>query len=199
MRLGVAPSTTSRSRLRPTRSAWPLIAWSRPNGSDAAWPNSRKSSMKVASLRSSSLAVRAFLRFLQTAARAAASDAVLLLRGESGTGKNVLARWIRANSPRAEAPFVTVNCPALSGDLMTSALFGHRKGRIHRRDRRCGRESPGSRGRDAPARRSGRPDRRRAGATAPVSQRSHVRTPGRSARAAGRRTADRRDEPGPRS
>ena len=48
-----------------------------------------------------------FLRFLQTAARAAASDAVLLLRGESGTGKNVLARWIRANSPRADAPFVT--------------------------------------------------------------------------------------------
>jgi NtrC-family two-component system response regulator AlgB len=39
-----------------------------------------------------------------------------------------LARWIRANSPRASAPFVTVNCPALSGDLMTSALFGHRKG-----------------------------------------------------------------------
>jgi NtrC-family two-component system response regulator AlgB len=70
----------------------------------------------------------AFLRFLQRSARAAASDAVLLLRGESGSGKNVLARWIRANSPRAEAPFVTVNCPALSGDLMTSALFGHRHG-----------------------------------------------------------------------
>jgi NtrC-family two-component system response regulator AlgB len=69
-----------------------------------------------------------FRRFLQTAARAAVSDAAVLLQGESGTGKNVLARWIRANSPRAEAPFVTVNCPALSGDLMTSALFGHRKG-----------------------------------------------------------------------
>jgi NtrC-family two-component system response regulator AlgB len=70
----------------------------------------------------------AFLRFLQTTARAAASDAVLLLRGESGTGKNVLARWIRVNSPRRDAPFVIVNCPALSDDLMTSALFGHRKG-----------------------------------------------------------------------
>jgi len=69
-----------------------------------------------------------FVRFLQTASRAAASDAVVLLRGESGTGKNVLARWIRANSPRAEAPFVSVNCPSLSGDLMTSALFGHCKG-----------------------------------------------------------------------
>jgi two-component system, NtrC family, response regulator AlgB len=69
-----------------------------------------------------------FLRFLPSASRAAASDAVLLLRGESGTGKNVLARWIRANSPRADAPFVSVNAPSLSGDLMTSALFGHRKG-----------------------------------------------------------------------
>ena len=69
-----------------------------------------------------------FLRFLQTTARAAASDAVLLLCGESGTGKNVLARWIRANSPRADAPFITVNCPALSAELMTSALFGHRRG-----------------------------------------------------------------------
>ena len=67
-------------------------------------------------------------RFLQRAQRAAMSDAVVLLRGESGTGKNVLARWIRVNSPRADAPFVTVNCPALSGDLMTSALFGHRRG-----------------------------------------------------------------------
>ena len=69
-----------------------------------------------------------FLRFLQSAARAAAYNAVLLFRGESGTGKNVVARWIRANSPRADAPFVTVNAPSLSGDLMTSALFGHRKG-----------------------------------------------------------------------
>jgi NtrC-family two-component system response regulator AlgB len=68
-----------------------------------------------------------YSRFLQSAARAAASDAVLLLQGESGTGKNVLARWIRTNSPRAEAAFVTVNCPALTGDLITSALFGQRK------------------------------------------------------------------------
>ena len=70
----------------------------------------------------------AFRQFLQVAVRAAGSDAVVLLRGESGTGKNLLARWLRANSPRAHGPFATVNCPALSGDLMTSALFGHRKG-----------------------------------------------------------------------
>jgi len=50
------------------------------------------------------------------------------LRGESGTGKNLLAQWIRAHSRRAQRPFITVHCPLLAGDLMTSALFGHRKG-----------------------------------------------------------------------
>jgi NtrC-family two-component system response regulator AlgB len=66
--------------------------------------------------------------FLQTALRAAASDAVILLRGESGTGKNVLARWIRRQSRRPEGPFVTVHCPLLSSELMSSVLFGHKKG-----------------------------------------------------------------------
>jgi two-component system, NtrC family, response regulator AlgB len=66
--------------------------------------------------------------FLQTAMRVASSDSVVLLRGESGTGKNVLAQWIRTHSRRAHGPFVTVHCPMLAGDLMTSALFGHRKG-----------------------------------------------------------------------
>jgi NtrC-family two-component system response regulator AlgB len=70
----------------------------------------------------------AYAAFLQTAARAAASDAVVLLRGESGTGKNVFARWIRQHSHRASGRFVTVHCPMLSSDLMSSALFGHRKG-----------------------------------------------------------------------
>ncbi|AKU98768.1 Response regulator of zinc sigma-54-dependent two-component system [Labilithrix luteola] len=66
--------------------------------------------------------------FIETATRAASADSVLLLRGESGTGKNVLARWIHRTSRRKAGPFVTVHCPALTGDLMTSALFGHRKG-----------------------------------------------------------------------
>lgn len=70
----------------------------------------------------------AFRTFLQTAERAAAADCVVLLRGESGTGKNVLARWMWAKSPRAHRPLVSVNCPALSSDLMSSALFGHKKG-----------------------------------------------------------------------
>jgi two-component system, NtrC family, response regulator AlgB len=66
--------------------------------------------------------------FLQTTARAAASDSVILLRGTSGTGKTVLARWIRQHSPRAGRPFVTVHCPMLSAELMSSTLFGHKKG-----------------------------------------------------------------------
>ena len=70
----------------------------------------------------------AFAAFLETVARAAASDTVILLRGESGTGKTVLARRIRAYSRRAERPFVTVHCPMLSSDLMSSTLFGHKKG-----------------------------------------------------------------------
>src|SRR6266516_1142807 len=66
--------------------------------------------------------------FLQTVLRAAASDSVVLLRGESGTGKTVLARWMRLHSNRADRPFVTVHCPMLASDLMSSTLFGHRKG-----------------------------------------------------------------------
>jgi NtrC-family two-component system response regulator AlgB len=69
-----------------------------------------------------------YAAFLQTAVRAAASDAIVLLRGESGTGKNVLARWLRRHSRRAEGRFVTVHCPMLSSELMSSTLFGHCKG-----------------------------------------------------------------------
>src|SRR5581483_6603774 len=54
--------------------------------------------------------------------------APVLLRGESGTGKSVLARHIHALSPRRQRPFVVVNCPTLSEELLTSELFGHAKG-----------------------------------------------------------------------
>ncbi|MFO0906941.1 MAG: sigma-54 factor interaction domain-containing protein [Isosphaeraceae bacterium] len=58
----------------------------------------------------------------------AASDAVILVRGESGTGKGVLARAIHAWSRRAQQPIVTVSCPSLSPELLESDLFGHVKG-----------------------------------------------------------------------
>ncbi|MGN6720470.1 MAG: sigma-54-dependent transcriptional regulator [Candidatus Binatia bacterium] len=65
---------------------------------------------------------------LETARRAAASDAAILLRGESGTGKTVLARMMHSLSPRSTRPFVVVNCPTLSEELLASELFGHSRG-----------------------------------------------------------------------
>jgi NtrC-family two-component system response regulator AlgB len=70
----------------------------------------------------------AFASLLAIAKRAAPTDCVVLLRGESGTGKTVLAELIHRHSRRNKGRFVTVNCPALSSDLMISTLFGHQKG-----------------------------------------------------------------------
>lgn len=65
---------------------------------------------------------------LDVAFRAAATEATILLRGESGTGKGVLARAIHTRSQRAAAPFVTIHCPSLSAELLESELFGHVRG-----------------------------------------------------------------------
>jgi len=76
-------------------------------------------------LESRSAAMR---RVLETARQAAGSDATVLLLGESGTGKNVLARAIHGASPRHEGPFVTIACTTLAEHLLESELFGHVKG-----------------------------------------------------------------------
>ena len=65
---------------------------------------------------------------LEMVARAAQSDAAVLFRGASGTGKGVLARALHRQSKRQAHPFVLVNCPTLSEDLLASELFGHAKG-----------------------------------------------------------------------
>lgn len=70
----------------------------------------------------------AVARAFELAFKAAPTPASILLLGESGTGKSVLARAIHENSPQKENRFVTVNCPSLSRELLESELFGHVKG-----------------------------------------------------------------------
>jgi two-component system, NtrC family, response regulator AlgB len=67
-------------------------------------------------------------KVLELARKVAPTDAVVLLRGESGTGKGVLARALHAWSQRADGPIVTVSCPSLNPDLLESELFGHARG-----------------------------------------------------------------------
>ncbi|MHC4142633.1 MAG: sigma 54-interacting transcriptional regulator [Planctomycetota bacterium] len=63
------------------------------------------------------------------ARRAAAVDCPLLIVGETGVGKGVLAKWIHVNSDRQDEPFVPVNCGAIPESLIDSQLFGHATGR----------------------------------------------------------------------
>jgi DNA-binding NtrC family response regulator len=70
----------------------------------------------------------AITRLLDHAKVAAESDSVILLYGETGTGKGVLAKWIHDHSSRCNEAFVELNCSSLKGDLLRSELFGHVKG-----------------------------------------------------------------------
>lgn len=68
------------------------------------------------------------IRVIEIAQAVASSDATILVQGESGTGKELMAKLIHTSSPRAEQPFVAVNCAALPANLLESELFGHEKG-----------------------------------------------------------------------
>ncbi|MBX9604541.1 MAG: sigma-54 dependent transcriptional regulator, partial [Bryobacteraceae bacterium] len=71
---------------------------------------------------------KALLATLENAARAAQSDSTVLVRGETGTGKELLAKAIHFNSPRRERPLIVINCGAIPKELLESELFGHTKG-----------------------------------------------------------------------
>ena len=70
----------------------------------------------------------AFLKILHMADTIAQHDVPILITGETGTGKGALAKYIHDQSPRRQAPFVSVNCGALPEKLIESILFGHKKG-----------------------------------------------------------------------
>jgi DNA-binding NtrC family response regulator len=71
---------------------------------------------------------RAMAEVLATAERIAAADASVLIEGESGTGKGLVAQTIHRQSPRSQGPFLTINCSGFQDQLLESELFGHEKG-----------------------------------------------------------------------
>ena len=78
------------------------------------------------------------IKLLDTVAQVAATEATILITGESGTGKEVIANAIHYNSSRKDAPFIKINCAALTETLLESELFGHEKGAFTGADRRRG-------------------------------------------------------------
>ena len=71
---------------------------------------------------------QSMLQVIRLADQIAASEASVLITGESGVGKEVMARYVHKKSRRANAPFISVNCAAIPENLLESELFGHEKG-----------------------------------------------------------------------
>ncbi len=67
-------------------------------------------------------------KLLELAKKVASSDVTVMIGGESGTGKEVFARYIHRNSPRADGPFIAINCAAIPDNMLEAVLFGYEKG-----------------------------------------------------------------------
>jgi two-component system response regulator HydG len=78
----------------------------------------------------------AMTSLLETVAHVASSEATVMITGDSGTGKELIAGVIHNNSPRNDGPFVKINCAAITETLLESELFGHEKGAFTGADRR---------------------------------------------------------------
>jgi len=76
------------------------------------------------------------VKLLETVAQVAATEATVLITGKSGTGKEMIANAIHYNSTRKDAPFIKINCAALTESLLDSELFGHEKGAFTGADKR---------------------------------------------------------------
>jgi DNA-binding NtrC family response regulator len=70
----------------------------------------------------------ALRRLAEETRKVVSSESPILIEGETGTGKGVLARWLHVNGPRRDEPFVDLNCAGLSRELLETELFGHEKG-----------------------------------------------------------------------
>src|SRR5689334_20765831 len=92
---------------------------------DATLPRHERTSRALASLLGRNEQMREVRQLIE---RVADTDATVLIAGESGTGKGLVARDIHAASPRRDRPFVKVNCAALPSELLESELFGFERG-----------------------------------------------------------------------
>jgi transcriptional regulator with GAF, ATPase, and Fis domain len=104
-----------------TRSSAPDVASGEPHRAPAL----PSESQRFGEVLGPSLAMRSIFGVLE---RIAPTDAAVLLEGETGTGKDLLARGLHDTSPRAQRPFVVVDCGAVSPSLIESELFGHERG-----------------------------------------------------------------------
>jgi DNA-binding NtrC family response regulator len=87
--------------------------------------STRRRRVKLDPFLGESLSIK---RLAETAAKVANSQSPVLIQGETGTGKGVLATWLHENGPRADEPFVDLNCAGLTREFLESELFGHEKG-----------------------------------------------------------------------